>query len=77
MFHYQSALLDAIILIEPNLMERQVALRVPITLGTYPYRRDDQDQDQGENLQQWVENYVRYPSTLPVSRTGPNPPQLE
>uniref|UniRef100_A0A8D8NN89 Arrestin domain-containing protein 4 n=2 Tax=Culex pipiens TaxID=7175 RepID=A0A8D8NN89_CULPI len=65
------------ILIEPNLMERQVALRVPITLGTYPYRRDDQDQDQGENLQQWVENYVRYPSTLPVSRTGPNPPQLE
>ncbi|KXJ80134.1 hypothetical protein RP20_CCG026535 [Aedes albopictus] len=54
-----------LILIEPNLMERQVALRVPITLGTYPFRRDE------ENLQQWVENYVRYPATLPVSRVAP------
>ncbi|XP_065091418.1 arrestin domain-containing protein 17-like [Ochlerotatus camptorhynchus] len=50
------------ILVEPNMMERQVALRVPITLGTYPFKRDE------ENLQQWVENYVRYPATLPVSR---------
>ncbi|XP_055641775.1 arrestin domain-containing protein 2-like isoform X1 [Toxorhynchites rutilus septentrionalis] len=52
------------ILIEPNMMERQVTLRVPITLGTYPFKRDD------ANLQEWVENYVRYPATLPVSRAA-------
>ncbi|XP_058823049.1 arrestin domain-containing protein 4-like isoform X1 [Topomyia yanbarensis] len=52
------------ILIEPNLMERQMVLKVPITLGTYPFRRDDQD------LQEWVENYVRYPATLPVTRAS-------
>ncbi|XP_055605926.1 arrestin domain-containing protein 4-like [Uranotaenia lowii] len=57
------------ILIEPNLMERQVALRVPITLGTYPFRRlSDKDEDDEDNLQHWVENYVHYPATLPVSR---------
>ncbi|XP_053691121.1 arrestin domain-containing protein 2-like [Sabethes cyaneus] len=53
------------ILIEPNLMERQQVLKVPITLGTYPFKRDDQD------LREWVENYVRYPATLPVARTTP------
>uniref|UniRef100_A0A182RH24 Arrestin_C domain-containing protein n=1 Tax=Anopheles funestus TaxID=62324 RepID=A0A182RH24_ANOFN len=53
------------VLIEPNLMERQEAIRIPITLGTYPFRRDD------ENLQEWVDNYVQYPAALPVSRGTP------
>ncbi|ETN61134.1 hypothetical protein AND_007215 [Anopheles darlingi] len=54
------------VLVEPNLMERQEAIRIPITLGTYPFRgRDD------ENLQEWVDNYVQYPAALPVSRGTP------
>ncbi|XP_053695810.1 arrestin domain-containing protein 17 isoform X2 [Sabethes cyaneus] len=58
---------DVCFLIEPKSLEKQIKLQLPITLGTYPFKINDE-----EDTNEWAETVYKpethYPSTLPIFR---------